>query len=199
MPLAARDRGDGRSVLSVGGPGGAPALAFVFDNASGRITAVCADATRPERDCTATDALLLAGWVRFSLGVPPDPLRPTDPPLSLDVALEATHGTLVAPGCRTEARHDGLAYHCAVAPAAGAWSGRSVLVPHGWTIGTAPGQYRVCRYTSASGTTHPSIYDHVDRNLMQENFLVIRGDQACRSVTATPEWPDGVVTASHQP
>jgi hypothetical protein len=87
-----------------------------------------------------------------------------------------------------------LAYQCVVpiTGAAGRWSGRSSLVPLGWTLGTAAQDRRVCRYATdldRSGAIdrneeHPATYTAVDRSLMQQNFLVIRGDQACPGVTA---------------
>ena len=82
-----------------------------------------------------------------------------------------------------------MAYQCVVpiTGAAGRWSGRSSLVPLGWSLGTAATDHRVCRYTTDldhSGAIdrneeHPADYLAVDRSLMQQNFLVIRGDQAC--------------------
>jgi hypothetical protein len=122
-----------------------------------------------------------------------------DVPLPLTVGVQPTTGTLLAAGCITDTHGRALAYHCAIAPSGGAWSGLSAVVPQGWTIGHAAGQYRVCRYTSASGDAHPATYEHVDRNLMQQNFLVIRGDQSCPVAPASPLVPDGVITAAHQP
>jgi Tfp pilus assembly protein PilV len=87
-----------------------------------------------------------------------------------------------------------VAYQCVVpvTGAAGRWSGRSNLVPLGWSLGTAAADHKVCRYTTdldRSGAIdrneeHPAAYTAVDRSLMQQNFLVIRGDQACPSGTA---------------
>jgi Tfp pilus assembly protein PilV len=87
-----------------------------------------------------------------------------------------------------------VAYQCVVpvTGAAGRWSGRSNLVPLGWSLGTAAADHKVCRYATdldRSGAIdrneeHPAAYTAVDRSLMQQNFLVIRGDQACPSGTA---------------
>jgi hypothetical protein len=42
-----------------------------------------------------------------------------------------------------------VAYRCIVTPRAdGRWSGRSALVPAGWTIGSGSGDRRVCRYVA---------------------------------------------------
>ncbi len=82
-----------------------------------------------------------------------------------------------------------VAYQCVVpiTGAAGRWSGRSSLVPLGWSLGTAAADHKVCRYATdldRSGAIdrneeHPAAYSAVDRSLMQQNFLVIQGDQAC--------------------
>jgi len=87
-----------------------------------------------------------------------------------------------------------VAYQCVVpiTGAAGRWSGRSNLAPRGWSVGTAAAEHKVCRYAAdldRSGSIdrneeHPAAYTAVDRSLMQQNFLVIRGDQACPSSTA---------------
>lgn len=108
-----------------------------------------------------------------------------------------------------------LAYHCMVptATATGRWSGRSTLVPQGWTLGTAATDHKVCRYVADldhSGAIdrndeHPSTYQGVDHALMQQNFLVIRGDQPCPDGTAARIEPlarwhaADNVTVQHQP
>ena len=107
-----------------------------------------------------------------------------------------------------------VAYRCVVVAAGDPprWSGQSVLVPVGWTIGTAPTQRRVCRYVNdldGSGAIdrndeHPSVYRNVDAPLQQQNFLVIRGDLACPTeAAATIESKAAatapVTTVAHQP
>jgi hypothetical protein len=106
------------------------------------------------------------------------------------------------------------AYRCVVVAAGDPprWSGQSVLVPVGWTIGAAPTQRRVCRYVNdidGSGAIdrndeHPSVYRGVDGPLQQQNFLVIRGDLACPTeAAATIDSKSSatvvVTTATHQP
>jgi type IV pilus modification protein PilV len=81
-----------------------------------------------------------------------------------------------------------VAYHCVVVPPVGItrWSGRTDIDPDGWTIGTDPTQWRVCRYArdlDGSGRVdanveHPAIYQNVTGALTRQNFLVVRGDQA---------------------
>ena len=108
-----------------------------------------------------------------------------------------------------------VAYHCLV-PSAGdpaRWSGSSTLVPFGWTIGVATSDRKVCRYArdnDGSGAIdrndeHPAVYSDVDHTLTQQNFLVIRGDQACpdgaaaRMEAGDPTLATHVATVQHQP
>jgi Tfp pilus assembly protein PilV len=81
-----------------------------------------------------------------------------------------------------------LAYQCVVYPlASGQWSGRATLVPTGWVIGTSVADRRVCRFSAdldGSGAVdtnleHPSSYAAVDATLAQQNFLVVKGNEAC--------------------
>ena len=92
-----------------------------------------------------------------------------------------------------------LAYHCLVVPRAdGRWSGRSTLVPSGSTIGTGTNDRRVCRYApDLDGNTgidtneeHPAAYANVERPLANQNFLVIKGNEAC---------PASAAAVQHQP
>jgi Tfp pilus assembly protein PilV len=190
VPMLARDLGGGRSLVQ---PSAATPITFVVDNTNGHVAARCLDAGAT--DCVALDGLPLAGWIRVSLAVPPDPVRADDTPLPIAVALQLTQGSLVAPGCATERRDGVLAYHCIIAPERGAWSGRSDVV-----VADANERYRVCRYVAPGGdrnAAHPDRYELVDRPLMQQNFLVIRRDQACPVAPASPALPDGIATAAH--
>lgn len=94
-----------------------------------------------------------------------------------------------------------IAYTCAVYPrnfASGpAWTGRSLLVPSGWTIGTTSSDYKVCRYsedynlngyvwTESNGNVmkienaeHPYAYLLSTGSLQNQNFLIIRGNKSC--------------------
>ncbi len=109
-----------------------------------------------------------------------------------------------------------VAYRCMV-PAAGdplVWSGRSNLVPMGWTLGNTAADRRVCRFVddrNGNGTIdrneeHPADYRRVERALEQQNFLVIRGDQACPAGATTALAGDSgaaagtlAATEPHQP
>lgn len=101
-----------------------------------------------------------------------------------------------------------LAYRCIVTPRAdGRWSGRSTLLPSGWTIGSGSGDHRVCRYVAdADGSgaidaniEHPADYADVAGALLAQNFLVVRGDQSCPVATVGASPVAGVGTLPHQP
>ena len=117
-------------------------------------------------------------------------------------------------GAWTETGDRHVAYHCVVYPlASGLWSGRTSLAPAGWTLGTGPDDRRVCRFTSdldGSGSIdgnaeHPASYANVNGPLRHQNFLVIKGSEACP--TGSPVQLDGagapvyvnLATAQHQP
>lgn len=101
----------------------------------------------------------------------------------------------------TGERH--AAYTCAVAVdgGTGTWSGRTSVVPRGWSLGTTADTYRVCRVVAdydGSGTIdrnpeHPADYVDVEEPLLHQNFLVIRGDQPC------PDGSAGLHALAHQP
>jgi len=184
IPVGALDRRDGSSVYT---PAGAT-TALVFDNASGQVIARC-DADDPDpRHCTPIQALLLSGWIRFALGDAPEPALANDPALRLAVVLtlrDAAAGD--STDCLVDMQERTVAYHCAIVSAGGSWSGRTQLVPQGWVIGNRPTEFRVCRYSADRDDTgaidanieHPGEYRRVDGPLMQQNFLVVRGDRDC--------------------
>jgi len=109
------------------------------------------------------------------------------------------------PGWASEERwwsgEGSVADHSAIAAVQGVWSGRSTLVAQGWSIGTTASSYRMCRYSAdqdGSGAVdqnaeHPDSYDHVDHALMEQNFLIVKGNETC------PLSPSSVMTAQHQP
>ncbi len=102
VPALAKDMGNGQSVLK---PDSAQGVVFVFNNASGRVTAVCTGVTAATRDivagdlgtCTSLNGLLLSGQVRFSIAGVPDAARANDTPLSSAVALALTGGPYPGP------------------------------------------------------------------------------------------------------
>lgn len=130
------------------------------------------------------------------------------------VPIDATPASLGL-GAWTETGDRHVAYHCVVTPLAGSgvWSGRLNLVPAGWTLGTGPDDRRVCRYSAdldGSGAVdanaeHPAAYTAVDGPLAHQNFLVIKGDEACPAGSpvqlagnGAPVFAD-LSTAPHQP
>ncbi len=130
------------------------------------------------------------------------------------VALDATPASFALTDWQDTAERY-TAYRCVVAAAGDPprWSGQSTVVPLGWEIGSAPAQRKVCRYVNDSDGSgaidrndeHPSVYRLVDGALLQQNFLVIRGDLPCPpSAAATidplaPGTPASVTTVQHQP
>ena len=220
VPLLAKDLGNGSSVMK---PNNTGAIALVFDNISGKVTARCSgiNTGTATRDlaltdltaCAAMTAQMLSGSVRFSQASPPDAARGNDAPLALTLALALTGGTYAAaPECsseavQTEAGDRYVAYHCVVIPlASGRWSGRSTVVPSGWTIGTGADARQVCRYSADldgsgaidSNEEHPAAYSAVDHSLANQNFLVIQGSQLCPTGASTDVFVDRS-TAAHQP
>jgi hypothetical protein len=90
------------------------------------------------------------------------------------------------------------------------------VVPQGWTLGTTSADHKVCRYSAdqdGSGSVdqnaeHPDTYHDVERALMQQNFLIIMGDQTCpvapalnvaTTVAGSPATYVDLSTVQHQP
>ena len=219
VPLNARDLGNGSSVFK---PLAAGTIAYVFDNTSGRVSARCSGidpltATRELglaqlTNCTSISAQMLSGSVRFSQASPPDAARGDDVPPAFNIALALTGGSYAtAPECSTEPVQTAAgdrysAYHCLVLPLPnGRWSGRSTIVPVGWSIGNAASERKVCRYSAdldGSGAVdrneeHPAAYSNVDHTLANQNFLVIKGSEACPAASSAA-FVD-LTTALHQP
>ena len=119
-------------------------------------------------------------------------------------------------------------YFCLIVPIDGTgWGARTRVLPVKysdggpaavWTIGTSPGQYKVCRYTTAStgyttNADHPNVYGSdapacgsvcakVTGNLINQNFLVIDGTKSCPSDVAADPAAGNFVnsnTLQHQP
>ena len=201
VPLLAKDLGNGSSVLK---PTGTSTVAFVFDNTTGRVSARCTgiDPGTATRDltlghlasCSSVSAHWLSGNVRFSQASPPDAARGSDAPLPFGIALALSGGSYAsAPECsseavQTEAGDRYVAYQCVVVPLGnGRWSGRSTIVPSGWVLGSGANERKVCRYSvdlDGSGAIdsneeHPPAYSAVDHTLANQNFLVVKGSEAC--------------------
>jgi len=213
IPAFAREIGHGTSAFK---PNDAGTLAFVMDDVTGLVVARCdsvapimrtADlSTATLGDCTTVKGWLLSGTVRFSLSAPPDADRPKDASLPLDVTLKLRDPTMPArPSCATEQREREVAYHCVVFTMP--WSGRSEIIPKGWTLGLTAADRKVCRYSADqdgsgavdSNLEHPGKYKDVTQALMQQNFLIVRGDQDCpRAGRRGADFADRS-TVQHQP
>ena len=203
VPVTAVDQPDG--VTSVFTPPGAPAVRWIFNNASGVITSIC----NPSEICTDTTAFLLSGYVRFATDdTAPTPAQAENPPssafeLNLQVNLTAPGPQTIA--CYTQTLPAYVAYYCAL-PVTSAppyqWSGRSVLVSDaGHPIASdaadsATGHYKVCRYTPVQGNTspngnidHPLDYSGVLGPLSQQNFLLIRAGNGATSFACPGDDP----------
>lgn len=252
IPPGATPLGNGTSAFKPAGDG---ASAWVFDDTTGEIVAMC-DTTATAHAlsaaqlsaCIRTNALLLSGVVRLSLAGSAQAMQANDTPLPLAVVLTLTgRSGAPAPICVSEAQKQVaiptatgvrreavplaavpadwgvtgwtelgdrfVAYHCAVTPLQGHWSGRTTIVPQGgWRVGTGVNDFRVCRYSAdhdGSGSIdqnaeHPDEYHHVDRALMQQNFLLLPGPLACPAAppvsfdAAAPVHAD-LSTVQHQP
>jgi hypothetical protein len=206
IPMSASELGDGRSAWR---PPGSASAVWVFDDASGRALQVCDDgvagALHAEQlgDCQAVSALLVSGEVRFATGAAigvTDALLPSSPALALAMHLDLTEGDAPASSCFAESAGAStpttVHYACLVAVDAHTrhWSGRLDVQPLGWVLGHAADTYRVCRYSDDAdrdGTVrnaeHPLDYAAVATALAAQNFLVVRGDNACP--TDTPADP----------
>lgn len=115
-------------------------------------------------------------------------------------------------------------YHCSVSPAAGVvvngtptaarWSGQLQLSPLGWALGHTTAAKQICRYSADTdrsgqidrGAEAPGLYVDIDDTLVEQNFLVIGGDQRCPAAAASTQaggslpWSDAnAATVPHQP
>jgi Tfp pilus assembly protein PilV len=108
LPPDTRHLEENRGLWKPPGPG---EVAYVLDLATGRIVSRCkvapsADtrsitATALQGACTAFQAVLLQGHVRFSLGASPDPRQANDPPLPFEAELSLDPDTRPRPVCET--------------------------------------------------------------------------------------------------
>ena len=99
-------------------------------------------------------------------------------------------------------------YRCLVVPRAdGRWSGRATLVPSGWSLGNGSSDRRICRFVrdrDGSGAIdanieHPAAYVDADEALTEQNFLVVRGSQACPAAAEGGGLAAGLGTVQQQP
>jgi len=228
IPADARAVG-GQHVWSPAPQARAGQPAFLIDGTTGDVVAACATPPPPDGEptgCEPFQGRWLTGHVRFSDTTPPDPRSAGEPPRPVEVALvldppsEPATCTVASPPASAASAASGspagaerfARYICVVPlPAHGAgWSGRLDLVPVGWRIGLHRDHRRVCRYVAdldASGAIdrndeHPATYTNVTTSLVQQNFLMVRGDQACPTDSRGLQGPHNVDladTVQHQP
>lgn len=198
IPVSAVDQNDGTSKFA---PPGGGALRWVFNNATGIITQICAGAV-----CVDVNARLLSGYVNFATGVaaaptgadaeiPPSPALVNGVGASVTVRVSLTPAALGTVNCFQGVEANYVAYYCAIpliAPAT-SWSGRAnVRLPTGLDIADSidddhDDRYRVCRYTTSAARVlphltvptirnedHPLDYAAVQGALTNQNFLIIR-------------------------
>ena len=191
-------------------------------------------------NCAPASGLLLSGLVRFAA---PDGLQPLAITLAQDgnaaaapecsAEAQKTVAYATAAGTRREAVPANaapasvgvaawadlgerfVAYHCLVAASGSParWSGRSSVLPQGWTLGNGAQDRKVCRFSAdqdGSGSVdrnaeHPEHYREVDAALAEQNFLVVRGDAPCPGGAAVNVGAAGaqvfsnLATVQHQP
>lgn len=218
IPALAKDLGSVSGFMPPQAAGGG--VTWVFNNVSGLITGVCNLPGRTTATLVAADvaacsantlAQLLRGYVQFaSVGSVPDAAQaqtPTGVPMDLDVSLSLTSALAhpTPPACFDNATAiafaavpgSAVSYYCAIfSNANGLWSGRSRVVASGWAIGTAAGQFKICRYTplatdnpaGARNADHPLDYTEAGSaayaSLVGQNFLVISTANLCPSDVA---------------
>lgn len=206
LPAWVRDLRNGTSIFK---PPGILPTAWLFDNRTGLVIARCSvdvmstTSTLSQADidqCIANSSSplagrLIAGHVRFSFLSPPNPQTADSPAFALAPLIAFNGGTqdfecfddsYFAAGTR-----DRLRYYCAIFPAAPqtTWSAYLTLGPTS-TWRDAGASYRLCRYSvdadnngAISNDEHPLDYVQVDRNLLNQNFLVVLATETCPATT----------------
>ncbi len=171
VPVGALDLGNGTSQFSPpGAPGG---LTWTFNNVTAFITQACVGGV-----CTAVNARLLTGYVRFATAPAPAPTGADAevPPSGIPISGGQTYGVQVVttgPAAQTVGCFEAsdfvtasVNYFCAVPIVAPdvSWSGRANLVRPGGLPRFAnnvndarSNRNRVCRYTIAAARVFPQL------------------------------------------
>lgn len=206
IPLVAQDLGNGRSAWRPDADG---ATVWLFNNVSGYITGICSlpvgttlSAAALASCTSSTLAQFISGEVRFAdtglvspftTALRVEAAEPSGDALPVTLVfvnlVDESGNADVTPSCFIDSPPGNtLRYACALVhgtpptpPALPRWSGRLDLAPAGstWEIGTASGQFSVCRYTTLRGDSganaaHPLQYASVgEPALLRQNFLVI--------------------------
>jgi Tfp pilus assembly protein PilV len=162
VPRDAIDVGAANSFVPSSGGGLA---GWLLDRHRGEIVGACATEAVPAATdanprgllpdgCEPLAARLIAGVVRFALGLAPRAEGPYDDPLPLQVEWQDATGRLVTPACDLQSRRGSdphLAWRCAVpSPAVvGVENPEPTLRPAGWTLHGPQPTHRLCRYLDA--------------------------------------------------
>ena len=181
---------------------------WVFDNITGNITQTCTGDV-----CTAANARLLTGYVRFATetggDAPNDGDSKTPPGTAVLVNMVYSQTFPVSQSgsnkpCFERLDAGFVTYYCAVSlgTTGTTWSGRSTVDTSSLDITTSltetsASKYRICRYTTKLGNLsvptqmlneeHPNTYSNVRAALFNQNFLVIRAGDGSTAY----ECPDG--------
>lgn len=225
IPLLAQQLPDAPG-MSAMIPPGASGIAWRFDNVTGLITlcntsaATTSALTYANLTSCNGNALLLSGYVRYEVGVPPAPGNPPDGPTSSQLFLPWVDYTNAATTGRQRCylgNTDPRVYYCAVPVVATvpsvppSWSGMvhfdndpaspnltasppTPNPPLATTLADdSSANYKICRY-QASG------YSGIDTPLINQNFLVISaGDKLPFVVTPGTVYSCPAPTVAHQP
>lgn len=194
IPIGSVEQPDGST--SKFSPPGSGDVSWVFNNVSGFITQICAATV-----CTAYNARVLSGYVRFATdSVQPTGAvaeSPTSLAMALDVKVVRTFPTAATIVCYEQLASQYVSYFCAVPVdelLGNIWSGQSLIeMPAISSVKSDPvaSNFKVCRYTPVQAHTlvsttfpnenHPLNYDSVSTALINQNFLVIRAGDGTAS------------------
>ena len=190
IPPDAEMAEDGRT--SSFAPPNAGGIRWTFDNVTGFITQVCNGDV-----CTALNARLLSGYVRFATELGGD--APDDGDAKYPPGVPVMENVIVAQtlpmdfagaeqSCFERLASSHVAYYCAVPVGTESfWGGQSRVVMSSIAATlteTSASKFRICRYTAKLGhltvpaqmtnDEHPLNYFAVRSALVNQNFLVIR-------------------------
>ncbi|MGA0612997.1 type IV pilus modification PilV family protein [Caldimonas sp. KR1-144] len=108
----------------------------------------------------------------------------------------SSDNAIVAYNASTTHNYAFTTYVCVITPVVvtsgqpARWFGQFLITPNGWSLGTASGTFRLCRFSGdyddddeITNAEHPLVYRDVTGTLDNQNYVVIRGNQTCPSDT----------------
>ncbi len=228
IPLPALDLGDGRSALRPPQADGGT-VAWVFSHTTGLISTCTTTASSTEAltldnisACSAFNARLVTGYVRFVTSTSPTALLAESPlpdAVPVDVKVRRTDPTPASTtDCFVDLNPAYAVYFCAVpvviSPSVSPWSGRVYvaivggLPPNPTSILGA--DRRICRYTDSRfannnaltanpgmrNQDHPLDYLNVTEALTNQNFLVIAAGDGSTAHACPADDPTTPLTAA---